>query len=187
MLSVDYRYIKGNLRTIRLCRVDLLPRQMPNNPQIYPHKHTHHFHMPCSCSRSDINPPLNHTHSHMPIFPTKNHTVNRMPVFLTENHNVSRILVFSAEIASLVICSIFSTENILESQVLQQFYKTFRFPAITVTLPNMYNWSGYNFEPAADLPVRRLRSYVVRKILGAQNFLNKNKICLKNREFMKFW
>ncbi len=44
--------------TIRLCRVDSLPRQMPNNLQIYPHERTHHFHMPRSCSRSDVNPPL---------------------------------------------------------------------------------------------------------------------------------
>ncbi len=56
MLSVDCRYIKGNSRTIRLCRVDSLPWRMPNNVQIYPHKGTHRFRMPRS--HSDVNPPL---------------------------------------------------------------------------------------------------------------------------------
>ncbi len=49
------RYIKGNSHTIHLCRVDSLPRRMPNNLQIYPHKRTHRFRMPLS--RSDVNPP----------------------------------------------------------------------------------------------------------------------------------
>ncbi len=55
MLSIDCRYIKGNLRTIRLCRVGSLPRRIPNNLQIYLHKHTHRFRIPRS--RSNVNPP----------------------------------------------------------------------------------------------------------------------------------
>ncbi len=62
MLSVNCRYIKGNLRqcTICLCGVDSLPRGMPNNLQIYPHKRRHRFRfrMLRSRSRSDVNPPL---------------------------------------------------------------------------------------------------------------------------------
>ncbi len=34
MLSVDCRYITGNSRTIHLCRVNSLPRQMPNNTNL---------------------------------------------------------------------------------------------------------------------------------------------------------
>ncbi len=39
-------------------RVYSLPRRMPNNVQIYLHKRTHRFRMPCSRSRSDVNPAL---------------------------------------------------------------------------------------------------------------------------------
>ncbi len=35
MLSVDCWYFKGNLHTIRLCRVDSLPRQMLNSVRMY--------------------------------------------------------------------------------------------------------------------------------------------------------
>ncbi len=35
MLSVDCRYFKENSNTIRLYRVDLLPRRMPNSVQMY--------------------------------------------------------------------------------------------------------------------------------------------------------
>ncbi len=35
MLSIDCRYMKGNSHTIHLCRVDSLPRRMPNSVQIY--------------------------------------------------------------------------------------------------------------------------------------------------------
>ncbi len=59
-----------------------------------------------------------------------------MPVFLTKNHNISPILVFSTEIASLVIYLIFSTENTIESLILQQFHNMmFRLSAINITLP----------------------------------------------------
>ncbi len=58
MLSIICRYIKGNLHTIRLCRVVSLPRRMPNNLQTYPHEPTHRFRMPRSCSRSYVNSPL---------------------------------------------------------------------------------------------------------------------------------
>ncbi len=78
---------------------------------------------------------LNHTRSHILAFLTKNDTVNHMPIFLTQNHNVGRILVFFTEIAPLVIYLILSTENAIESRVLQQFYiKMFRLSAINIVL-----------------------------------------------------
>ncbi len=81
----------------------------------------------------------------MPVFSTQNLTVNRMLVSLTKNHNVSRILVFSTEIAPLVIRLISSTENSIESHILQQFHnKMFRL--LKLCYQNMYNWSRYNFE-----------------------------------------
>ncbi len=52
-LSVHLREFAYN----SLCRVNSLPRQMPNNLQIYPHERTHCFCMPHSCSRTDVNPP----------------------------------------------------------------------------------------------------------------------------------
>ncbi len=58
MLSVNCRYIKGNSRTVRLFRVNSLPRRTPNNLQIYPHERKHRFCMPHSCSHFDVNPPL---------------------------------------------------------------------------------------------------------------------------------
>ncbi len=60
-----------------------------------------------------------------------------MPVFLTENHNVTRILVFLTKTAPLVTCLIFSTENAIESHILQQFRnKMFRLSVIiNVMLP----------------------------------------------------
>ncbi len=73
---------------------------------------------------------LSRTRSHMPVFSTENHTINRMPVFLTKNHNLNRALAFSTQIAPSVIRMIFSIENAIESNTLQQFHnKTFRHSA----------------------------------------------------------
>ncbi len=72
----------------------------------------------------------------MPVFLTENHTVNHMPVFLAKNHNVSRILVFLTEIVPSVIYLIFSSENAIESHILQQFHnKTFIASAVNIMLP----------------------------------------------------
>ncbi len=91
MLSVDCRYIKGSSRTIRLCGIDSLPRQMPNNLQIYLHERKHFFRMPHLCSHSDVNPSLlavpKTIHAEQITLPSSIHTDYDSPHFSTFTHN----------------------------------------------------------------------------------------------------
>ncbi len=57
-----------------------------------------------------------------------------MLLFSTENH-ISRILVSSTNITPLVIRLIFSTENVVESHVLQLHNKMFMLSTINIMLP----------------------------------------------------